>query len=269
MWKLISCPMQIRILLIAMLPICASWAMDQRLIEPGEQVADGQSLRPFLARYKEILVVDGQRKSLGIRYNDLQEANYPSGKGFRWTVSMLRGDTVYDELRFLRRGFEPVMRVVSARSLIHQFEVYGTKKVAGVKVDGAGADPQPLSLTVHGKRFPAGVITFLLSQMPPREGFSAVFPIFSSDMGADGANIFEKVVVLGKERLLAGNGVEYDSWVLQRQFLDHDFQPLQFGGREMPPYKMWLSEEPPYQIRTERGNGTLELMDVYLFPSLE
>ena len=207
-------------------------------------------MTPFVAHYEDL--TQGQRT--GLRVVTLEQANYPQGPGWRLVVSLLGGDTVYDEFRFLAKDFSSQIRFVSCGSLVHSVEVYKEDGIRGIKVDGGGQNPEELQLTMEGRRFPNGVVAFLLSRLSLQRGQTYLVPVFSSDMGPDRANLYQKIEVMGREKLKAKNGKTFDTWLIQKTMLDQQQQPLTIGGKPFPVVKSWITGAAPYTIRTDYGS---------------
>ena len=225
---------------------------------------NGAHLKPYVAHYVEKM--DG--KSVGQRQVSLMQAVYPGGPGFRSVIAMMRSDTVYDEHRFLSEQFQPVARLISCQSLLHQIEVYGQDGIHAVKMEKDGTNPQALDLKVRGERY-LGSLPYLLAGMKLEKGMILHIPIYSSDLGPNQQGGFAQIEVLGQEKVVGLDGKTYETWLVSQRFLDLDKKPLQMGDREMPPSRHWISHQPPYAIQSQFGPMTIRLKTVTLLPELE
>ena len=164
-----------------------------------------------------------------------------------------RQDTMYDELLLERESLAPVMRIVSSLAILHQVEVFADGAVKGTTLAKDGSAATPLELKVDGSRFHGGSLSLVLAGLPLKPGFEATFPVFSSDMGAQGANMLQRARVTGRERVSAA-GREFDTWVVEIETLDAAGKPLVLpNGQSLPKATQWLAGRPPYMIRSQWG----------------
>jgi hypothetical protein len=235
-------------------------------IEPGFPGLDASHLKPYLAHYREYQIVDGQPQPRGLRSVDLQQAVYPDGPGWRQTIAMINTqDTVYDEWRIRARDLTPVVRVVSCRSILHRFEIFGDGGATGVKVEANGGEPRPLVLAMEGSRFPTNMVDYLVSGLPLRPGFEAVFPVFSTDLGPERVNLHQAVAVRGRTKITSETGTTYPVWVVAVTYLDGQKKPIEGA----PSLTLWVSDQRPYTIRAQWADRRLELTQFVALPATQ
>ncbi len=237
------------------------------LIMPADQprlvqVSDVQELlsqlQPFTAVYREL--ESGVEK--GRRQVSLQDGLFSGQTGFRHVIVMSgQKDTVYDEWHFTK-DLAPVSRVVTCRSLIHQVEVFTGAKSKGVRLQASGEDPQPVTGEMMGDRFPGTTYELVLALVQPEPGYQARFPVYSSDLGSKNANAVVEVRVLKRETLTWAGG-QHNTVIVESRFLDGAGNELGF-----PAVRTWLSPQPPYVMRVERGGIIQQLQVSVLLPCL-
>lgn len=239
-------------------------AEESLAVAPGAEILTPETLEPFHARYRETVTIKGQPSRQSERFVHLQTARYPRGEGLRYVTSMVGQDTVYDEVRLLRGSLEPLVRHVSAASLMHRVEVFDEGTVRGVTtlVDGSAAEPAEVAM--EGQRFDGGSIDLVLASLPLEEGMNLRLSLFSSDMGAERANLLAEVRVTGTEMLKMA-GVSYYTKMVEVRTLDAKGKPLELpGGIRLPVVKKWIAPQAPYVVRTLWGpNHEVALVDVW------
>lgn len=228
--------------------LIGAWAQEAQVIKPELSDPKARALQPYWATYRETLQM-GDQKGESRRVTQLQALQLPEGPGWQETIYMISTDTVTDEWRFLQKNYQPVTRIVSARSMVHKIEVFG-EKVAGVTVNAEGENPTPVSLAMKGARFPGTSWLYALARRELLLGQKYVLPIFSSDMGAAHANLLIQAEILGREKVRAVSGTSFEAWVLENTFLDQEHQPMRMGEQPFPKSKIWLISEPPYVVKT-------------------
>lgn len=239
-------------------------AMKPITVRPGDARLSQKHLEPFHARYREVVAVEGQSPRRSERFVHLQTARYPQGEGLRHVTSMVGSDTVYDEVRLLRDTLAPLVRHVSAASMMHRVEVFGEGLVRGVTTQADGSAAQPAEVTMDGKRFDGGSLDLVLARLPLEDGMVLRIPLFSSDMGAAHANLLAEVRVIGQETLDVA-GTPRTARLVEVHTLDAEGNPLELpGGMRLPVAKKWLVAEAPYVLRTRwRPGHEMTLVDLW------
>ncbi len=232
-------------------------------LRPGQGV-DGSALEPYVAHYKELPTDATQAGSGRERSTRLERIRVGGNDAWRLGITMLGQEgTVYDEVQMMADTFEPVMRYVSALTLLHQVEVYAADGMKGYRVANDGSSAQPLDIQPDGKRFGGPVAPLVLAGRALESGMTFDLPTFSTDMGPDGANLVSRVRVLGRETVEAA-GRSWSTWVIETELLDAGGEPLKLpNGVAMPRSKNWIASEPPYGIRSQWSPASVvELVEV-------
>ena len=243
-------------------------AADTITLAPGAET-DGSHLRPFYAHYEEVALTEGAPAAGPRRTTRLERIRLRGEDGLRFGITMLGQEaTVYDEIQMMASTLEPVMRFVSALTMLHRLEVYDGGEMSGYQVAADGSAAQPLGMSPDGVRFPGGVAALVLAGRELTEGMTIDLPVFSSDMGPEMANLTTRLRVLGQERIDAA-GRSWDTWVVEAEQLDGAGEALKMpDGTPMPRSKQWVSADAPYGIRSQWRPGVatqlvaVELLEV-------
>ena len=250
------------VVLLALAPcVVAQDAAAVPTLAPGDEGVDGSTLEPFFARYSQTLVMGDQSQPAGHRTVVLSDANYPGGPGFKLTTTMIGPATVSDENQFLAASFQPVARLVSSLSVMHQVQVFSEGKCQGYQVAKDGTSGEAIDMAVEGARFDGGNLDLVIAKLPLAEGYRVQLPVFSSDFGPQLANLWSDVAVKGKESVTVG-GETYEAWVVEKTILDPSKKPLEMQGQAMPTFVSWLIAEAPYVVKTSMGPMQVELTQV-------
>jgi hypothetical protein len=225
-------------------------------LRPGDAAVGGAALEPFYARYREAA---GRERT-----TRLERLQLRGEKALRLGITMLGTEaSVYDEIQMLSGSLEPVMRIVSALTILHQIEVFDGASMKGFRVAKDGSAAEELAIQPDGVRFAGGTVGLVLADMDLSEGMQIDLPVFSTDMGPEMANLTTRVRVGARETLDAA-GRQWDVWVVEVEQLTEAGEPLMLpNGQPMPRAKMWLGSEPPYTVRAQWAPGAvMELVEV-------
>lgn len=254
------------VVVLAILHFASVAAAQTPTLRPGDEAVSGADLVPYYARYSEHLANGAPPRE---RLVILQEASYPGGDGLRLLVAM-RGAkaTVYDEVQLLRAHLEPILRSVSALTLLHQLEVIDGSEVHGYRIAKDGSTGEPFELTMEGRRFYGGTVGLVLAGQTLSLGSVSRLAVFSSDLGPAEANLVTEIRVRGRERLEAA-GRAFETWKVESRNLDTAGRPLTLAdGSELPSTTLWIAREPPYVIRSQWGTDhVVEVVDFALLAS--
>lgn len=247
------------IMLAVVIPLAADDSIEVR---PGPGV--GANLEPFHAHYRERLLNPDDQSRGQERTTRLEEIRLRGQEGLRFGITMLGQEaTVYDEIQMLRDSLEPVMRFVSALTILHQIEVFDGDSMRGYRLAKDASAAEPLSISPDGSRFAGGVVGLILAGLELGEGMEIDLPVFSTDLGPEMANAISRVRVLGRERVEAA-ARSWETWVIEVEHLDHSGKSIELpDGSPLPKSKHWVSAKAPYGIRAQyRADRVLELVEV-------
>ena len=227
---------------------------DPQVIRPGNEGLDGSKLEPFEARYE--LIFGGEVQ--GHRRIHLQEAKTSGEDGMRFTKTMERGETMVDEVQFVRASQRPVTHNVVSVDTAHHISIWDGNKIQGFRIEADGSAAEKVELESDGERFAGTQFPLMLVSMSLTQGDEIEIPMIVSMFGAERANVTASLVVKGREEIEAKTGQKYSTWVIESQLLDGEGNPVR------PPSTFWLADEAPYMIRSDTGGGRmlLELVEV-------
>lgn len=227
---------------------------EEQVIRPGHEGFDGSRLEPFEARYEVIIGGEVRRH----RRSHLQEAAASGEAGMRFTKTMESGETMVDQVQFLRASHRPVTHNVVSVEHSHQIEVWDGNTIRGFRIDPDGSAAEKMEVETDGERFAGAQFPLMLVALPLAKGDELDIPMVVTMLGTERANVMASLVVKDREEVAAKTGKTYSAWVIESKLLDAEGQAIR------PATTIWLADEPPYVIRTDTGGGRMvqELVEV-------
>ena len=233
-------------------------------LSPGMEALDGKGLEPFVARYQELSLDQPAKPNGRERSTRLDKLVVRGQEAVRFGITMIgREASVYDEIQMLSDGLVPVMRIVSAPTILHKIEVFEGGTMKGIQITKDASAAESMTIQPKGPRFSGGTADLILSTLQLEKGMQIEIPTFSSDMGEAMANLITRATVNSKTTLQAANR-SWDVWIVDLEQLDESGKPLELpNGASLPKARIWLSDQAPYTIRTEwRPGMAIELIEV-------